>query len=107
MSAASFLHSSFLQAISAVMLWPVHFQKVPQASEHLCPVIKLCIIRCDIRFDFFIGVKDLQSPDLELYHRTLQIFDLLSQFAGCRSGIRFCRCWIYYHNLQILDYPSL
>ena len=37
MSAASFLHSSFLQAINAVMLWPVHVQKVPQASEHLCP----------------------------------------------------------------------
>ena len=37
MAAASFLHSSFLQAISAVMLWPVHVQKVPQASEHLCP----------------------------------------------------------------------
>ena len=37
MSAASFLHSSFLQGISAVMRWPVHVQKVPQASEHLCP----------------------------------------------------------------------
>ena len=37
MSTASFLHSSFLQAISAVMLWSVHVQKVPQASEHLCP----------------------------------------------------------------------
>ena len=37
MSAASFLHSSFLQAINAVMLWPVHVEKVPQASEHLCP----------------------------------------------------------------------
>ena len=35
MSAASFLHSSFLQVINAVMLWPVHVQKVPQASEHL------------------------------------------------------------------------
>ena len=46
MSAASFLHSSFLQAISAVMLWPVHVGKVPQASEHLCPA-KLQI-RCDI-----------------------------------------------------------
>ena len=32
-----FLHSSFRQAISAVMLWPAHVQKVPQASEHLCP----------------------------------------------------------------------
>ena len=32
MSAASFLHSSFLPAISAVMLWLVHVQKVPQAS---------------------------------------------------------------------------
>ena len=39
MSAASFLHSSFLQAISAVMLWPVHVEKVPQASEHLCPTL--------------------------------------------------------------------
>ena len=46
MSAASFLHSSFLHAINAVMLWPVHVQKVPQASEHLCPA-KLKT-RCDI-----------------------------------------------------------
>ena len=46
MSAASFLHSSFLQAISAVMLWLVHVEKVPQASEHLCPA-KLQT-RCDI-----------------------------------------------------------
>ena len=37
MSAASFLHSSFLQKISAVVLWPVHVQKVSQASERLCP----------------------------------------------------------------------
>ena len=46
MSAASFLHSSFLQAISSVMLWLVHVQKVPQASEHLCPA-KLQT-RCDV-----------------------------------------------------------
>ena len=32
MSTSSFLHSSFLQAINAVMLWPVHVQKDPQAS---------------------------------------------------------------------------
>ena len=37
MSAASFLHSSFLQAVNAVMLWLVCAEKVPQASEHLCP----------------------------------------------------------------------
>ena len=37
MSAASVLHSSLLQAVSAVMLWLVHVQKVPRASEHLCP----------------------------------------------------------------------
>ena len=37
MSAVSFLHSSFLQAVNAVMLWPVHVQKVSQASEHLYP----------------------------------------------------------------------
>ena len=46
MLAASFLHSSFLQVINAVMLWPVHVQKVPQALEHLCPA-KLRT-RCDI-----------------------------------------------------------
>ena len=46
MSAASFFRFSFLQAISAVMLWPVHVEKVPQASEHLCP--SKLQIRCDI-----------------------------------------------------------
>ena len=46
MSPASFLHSSFLQANSAVMLWPVHVEKVPQASEHLCPA--RLQTRCDI-----------------------------------------------------------
>ena len=44
--AASFLNSSFLQASNNVMLWLVHVQKVPQASEHLCPA-KLQT-RCDI-----------------------------------------------------------
>ena len=41
MSAASgsFLHSSFLQETNAVMLWPVHVEKVPQASEHLWSVV--------------------------------------------------------------------
>ena len=46
MSAASFLHSSFLQAVNAVMFWLVCVEKVPQASEHLCPA-KLQT-RCDI-----------------------------------------------------------
>ena len=46
MSAASFLHSSFLQAVNAVMLWLVRVEKVPQASEHLC-LAKLQT-RCDI-----------------------------------------------------------
>ena len=36
MLTTSFLHPSFLQAISAVMLWCVHVEKVPQASQHLC-----------------------------------------------------------------------
>ena len=43
-----FLRSSFLRAISAVMLCPVHVQKAPQASEHLCPA-KLQT-RCGICF---------------------------------------------------------
>ena len=46
MSATSFLHSSFFQAIIAVMLWPFHVQKVPQASELFCSA-KLQT-RCDI-----------------------------------------------------------
>ena len=52
MSAASFLHSSFLQAINAAMLWPVHVQKVPQASEHLCPgkLQTICDISCACQF---------------------------------------------------------
>ena len=32
MSATSFLHSYFLQAVNAVMLWPVHVQQISQAS---------------------------------------------------------------------------
>ena len=36
MSAASFLHSSFLQAISAVMLW----------SVHVCQCVCLCVSQC-------------------------------------------------------------
>ena len=43
-SAASFLPSSFLQVINALMLWHVC---VPQASKHLCPA-KLRT-RCDVR----------------------------------------------------------
>ena len=46
MSADSIPHSSFLQSVNAVMLWPVHAQKVPQTSNHLCPA-KLQT-RCDI-----------------------------------------------------------
>ena len=46
MSAASCLHSSFLQAVNAVMLWLVRAEKVPQASEHLCPA-KLPTMRSD------------------------------------------------------------
>ena len=46
MLAASFLHSSFLRTISAVMLWPIHVQKAPQALKHLCRA-KLQT-RCDV-----------------------------------------------------------
>ena len=46
MSAASFLHSYFLQAVIVVMLWLVRFEKVPNASEHLCPAKQQT--RCDI-----------------------------------------------------------
>ena len=41
-SSSSCLHSSFLQTISAVMLWPVLVQKVPQASQHLLILKQSC-----------------------------------------------------------------
>ena len=46
MSAASFVHSCLRQATNAVVFWPVHVQKVPQASKHLCTA-KLQTI-CDV-----------------------------------------------------------
>ena len=64
MSAASFLHPSFLQAISAVMLWPIHVQKVPQASEHFCPA-KLqtrCNICCACQSIFPFILTDSGVP---------------------------------------------
>ena len=49
MSAASFLRSSFLQAINAVMLWLVRVEKVPQASEHLCPAkLQTSMLRLEV-----------------------------------------------------------
>ena len=60
MSAASFLHSSFLQAVNAVMLWLVRAEKVPQASEHLCPA-KLQT-RCDICWNHHILKPTTQAP---------------------------------------------
>ena len=46
MSVASFLLYPFLHSMNDVMLLPVHVQKVPQASEHLCPAKRQT--RCDI-----------------------------------------------------------
>ena len=47
MLATSIVISSFLQAISAVMLWPVHVQRAPPASKHLYPA-KLQSRLCDV-----------------------------------------------------------
>ena len=63
MSAASFLHSSFLQAVNAVMFWLVRAEKVPQASEHLCPaklqtrcdICSACQSICPRSFPFYCG----------------------------------------------------
>ena len=66
MSAASFLHSSFLQAINVVMLWPVHVQKVPQALEHCCPA-KLqtrCNICCAFHSHLLWRAQDSRSRRL-------------------------------------------
>ena len=58
MSAASFLHSSFLQAIDAVILWPVHVHKVPQASGHLCPAkLQTNVISAVLATDHSTGHK--------------------------------------------------
>ena len=64
MLAASFLHSSFLQAINAVMLWLVRVEKVPQDSEHLCPA-KLqtrCVICCACQSIFLFIPTDSGVP---------------------------------------------
>ena len=47
-SPISTLHSFFLQVFKAVMLCPVHVQKVPQASKHVCPAKHLtsCNVCC-------------------------------------------------------------
>ena len=39
MLAVSFLNFAFHQTINTVKLWPIHVQKVRQASEHLCPAM--------------------------------------------------------------------
>ena len=98
MSAASFLHSSCLQVINAVILWPVHVQKVPQASDHLCPA-KLQT-KCDIcyacqSFCPFIptdsGVLRTVDPQTSLSPKTVR--------ALCQSGqpipdSAFCRTFM-------------
>ena len=61
MSAASFLHSSFLQAVSAVMLWLVRVEKVPQVSEHLCPA-KLQTITSNAEEEEIHTHLDLHGP---------------------------------------------
>ena len=78
MSATSFLHSSFLQTISAVMLWPVHVQKVPPASEHLCPdkLQTRCHVCCACQSIFqFIptdsGVLGAVDPQKSLQPKTV------------------------------------
>ena len=48
-SVVSFLHSSFLWEISAVMLWSTHVQKVYQVSKHPCKAKQQT--RCDDCFD--------------------------------------------------------
>ena len=69
---------SSLQAIKAEMLWPVHVQTVPQASQHLCPA-KLqtrCDISCTCQSTCpFIptdsGVPRAVNPQKSLYNRRL------------------------------------
>ena len=94
MSIASFLHSSFLQVINAVMLWPVHAEKVPQASEHLCPA-KLQT-RCDIccacqAICPFIptdsGVPRTVDPQKSLFYRC-ELVDWV--YVECWRGFEKC-----------------
>ena len=94
----SFLHSSFLQAISAAMLWPVHVQKVSQASEHLCPA-KLQT-RCDICYDCQ-SIYPFIPTDSDV-SRTVDprsLCSLILCMAVCQSGqpipdSTFCRRFI-------------
>ena len=99
MSAACFLHSSFLQAINAVILWPVHVQKVPQASEHLCPAklqtrCNIICCACQSICPFILtdsGVPRTLDPQKSLQPHTVH---------GCvpvgaaHSRLHFCRRFI-------------
>ena len=98
MLAASFLRSSLLRVINAVMLWPVHVQKVPQASEHLCPaklqtrydICCACQSICPFIhtdsgmpfYDFYIEVSaDIACPTaflLRVHHRACTLLGFIS-----------------------------
>ena len=76
MSAASFLHSSFLQAVNAVMLWLVRAEKVPQASEHLCPAKPLSTSALPNHIKSAVLLLSTPQPP-SLSHRTVSITDPL------------------------------
>ena len=82
MSVASFLHFSFRQAINAVMLWPVHVQKVPQVCDICCACQSICpFIPTDS------GVPWAVDPQKSLQPKTVH---------GCSVGAAHSRL----HHLQ-------
>ena len=83
--ASSFLHSSFLLVVEAVMLWSVHAQKVPQASQHLCPAAPqtTCDVRCACLFPLS-PERSGQQIQTHLHCRRL--------FIGAWSSVLFVGC---------------
>ena len=57
MSAASFLHSSFLQSINAVVLWPVHVQKAKYQTDTQFHVFNMKDIPLSVRRSDFCCMK--------------------------------------------------
>ena len=62
-SVTSFLHFSFFQAINAGMIWPIHVQKFPQASERLCLPVCLPIHTYRLWLAQSVGLGPLPTID--------------------------------------------
>ena len=84
MSATSFLHCSFLQEISAVVLWFVQVQTGPQSSQHFC-LAKLKTA-CNVIFSFGEGAcwvhfcgwySSILGMNIRIWNHTVSLMEIM------------------------------